>query len=115
MIQISITPEELGEARFCIKRYSELYPNYPNEYMENLRTGIVEKLTAAYKAYQDRFPEIDEMSPLDIDTLKDKKCHMCEHWVKVGGHGSTDYGSCAIDCSNSFDETPACPRFHEAE
>lgn len=43
--------------RFNVKRYSELYPNQPNEYFGRLRAGIIEKLTAAFKAYQDTVSE----------------------------------------------------------
>ena len=115
MITIKLTPEELFEARFCIKRYSELYPNHPNEYMGNVRNKIRDKLTVAYKQFQDNFPKIEE-EIADADpapTVPDNRCHMCDHWVKVGGHGSTDYGVCKLDGASIFDDDYACSRFNK--
>ena len=65
MITIEVTPEELLEMRFNVKRYSELHPNHPNEYFGKLRAGIIEKLTAAFVKYQetaneDYMPELND-------------------------------------------------------
>lgn len=60
MITITLTPEELCEARYCVKRYSALYPNHPNEYWGNVRAKIIDKLTAAYKEYADAHESITD-------------------------------------------------------
>ncbi len=67
MITIELTPEELFETRFNVKRYSELYPNMPNVYYGKLRAGIIEKLTVAIKKHQatateEYMPELNEES-----------------------------------------------------
>lgn len=67
MITIEVTPEELLEMRFNVKRYSETYPNHPNEYFGKLRAGIIEKLTVAIKKHQatateEYMPELNEES-----------------------------------------------------
>ena len=64
-ITLELTSEELLEMRFNVKRYSELYPNHPNEYFGKLRAGIIEKLTAAFVKYQetaneDYMPELND-------------------------------------------------------
>lgn len=56
-ITIELTSEELLEARFCVKRYSELYPNVPNEYIESIRQSIIKKMAVAFRAWQDSVPE----------------------------------------------------------
>lgn len=56
-ITIELTSQELLEARFCVKRYSELYPNVPNEYTESIRQSIIEKMAVAFRAWQDTVPE----------------------------------------------------------
>lgn len=56
-ITLELTSEELLEARFCVKRYSELYPNVPNEYIESIRQSIIKKMAVAFRAWQDSVPE----------------------------------------------------------
>ena len=56
-ITITLTREELLEMCFCIKRYSQLYPNFPNEHFQNLRSGIIKQLTDAYVEWQNTEPE----------------------------------------------------------
>lgn len=63
-ITIELTSEELFEVRFCVKRYSELYPNHPNEYTEGIRQSAIAKMTAALVKWQDSVPE-DYIPQLD--------------------------------------------------
>ena len=107
MITLKLTPEELFEARFCVKRYSELYPMHPNEYMENVRSKIVDKLTVAYKQYQDNYHDVDPVP------VPDNTCHQCAHWVKVGEHDNADCGACAMDGASIFEDDPACHVFSQ--
>lgn len=52
-ISIEFTLEEAMEARFCVNRYSALYPLHPNEHFQNVRKSIADKIAAAYKKYAD--------------------------------------------------------------
>lgn len=53
-VSIEFTLEEAMEARFCVKRYSDLYPMHPNEHFQNVRQSIIEKIAAAYNQYADK-------------------------------------------------------------
>lgn len=116
MITIKLTPEELFEIRYVLKRYNEVWAHTPNKYFHDLRAKLCEKLTAAYKQFQDTFPEIkDEYADDDTaPTVPDNRCHMCNNWVKVGGHGYTDYGVCKLDGASIFDDDYACSRFNQS-
>ena len=52
-IAIEFTLEEAMEARFCVKRYSAIYPMQPNEHFHLIRESIVKKIAAAYTQYAD--------------------------------------------------------------
>lgn len=110
MINIKLTPEELFEIRYVLKRYNEVWALTPNKYFHDLRAKLCDKLTAAYKHYQDTFPQIADEEPAPVP---DNRCHQCDHWVKVGGHGSTDYGVCKLDGASIFDDDYACSRFNK--
>lgn len=58
-ITIELTSEELLEVRFCVKRYCDLYKNYPNEYIEGLRQSAIDKFTTAFVEWQDQI-ELDD-------------------------------------------------------
>lgn len=60
-ITIELTSEELLEARFCVKRYSEYYPNYPNEHLHSVRESFVMKMTDAFVEWQENYnPELED-------------------------------------------------------
>ena len=63
-ITLELTSEELLEARFCVKRYSELFPNMPNEYYVGIRQSIIKKMTDVFVKWQDSVPE-DYIPQLD--------------------------------------------------
>lgn len=67
-ITVELTREELLEVGFCVKRYSQLYPNFPNEYFNKLRSGIINKLTDAFIEYQNSEP--DDIGHLTDETTK---------------------------------------------
>lgn len=61
-VSIEFTLEEAMEARFCVKRYSELYPMHPNEHFQNVRQNIIAKIAAAYTQYTDKHEaELDQL------------------------------------------------------
>ena len=59
-ITIELTSEELLEVRFCVKRYCDLYKNYPNEYLEGLRQSAIDKFTTAFVEWQDSLELYDD-------------------------------------------------------
>lgn len=56
-ITIELTSEELFEVRFCVKRYSQIYPNHPNEYTASIRQSAIAKMTDAIVKWQATVPE----------------------------------------------------------
>ena len=52
-ITVTLTAEELCEARFCVRHYSALYPGHPNDHFQTVRDSIAAKLGAAYSKWAD--------------------------------------------------------------
>ena len=52
-ITVTLTAEELLEARFCVRRYSALLPGQPNDHFQTVRDSIASKLGDAYAQWAD--------------------------------------------------------------
>lgn len=65
-ITVKLTVEELFEARFCVRRYSALYPGQPNAHFHAVRDSIASKLGASYSQWVDEHEaELEVWKPED--------------------------------------------------
>ena len=59
-ITITLTTEEALEARFCVRRYSALYPGMPNAHYQKVRESFAAKVGDAYAKWADEYEDRNE-------------------------------------------------------